>query len=175
MWISASFIIAREGAKYKLFNLDTGHLILDNCESINYKYSGKSVVEFLKGDIMGYVIWNEAIISTAEYEDLSTVNGFIYVKKSNKYGVFTPSGEELFPCVYDKILDSWGGKFTLIQDGEVKKIDPYLKKRSSSYCSYDIPTYGKYAGSYAQDEMGYSDDDIDTIFDGDPSAYWNID
>ena len=22
---------------------------------------------------------------------------------------------------------------------------------------------------------GYSDDDIDTIFDGDPSAYWNID
>ena len=23
--------------------------------------------------------------------------------------------------------------------------------------------------------MGYSDDDIDTIFDGDPDAYWNID
>ena len=35
--------------------------------------------------------------------------------------------------------------------------------------------YGRYAGSYAQDEMGYSDDDIDTIFDGDPDAYWNID
>lgn len=39
----------------------------------------------------------------------------------------------------------------------------------------DSPTYGRYAGSYAQDEMGYSDDDIDTIFDGDPLAYWNID
>lgn len=37
------------------------------------------------------------------------------------------------------------------------------------------PSYGRYRGSYAQDEMGYSDDDIDTIFDGDPSAYWNID
>lgn len=36
-------------------------------------------------------------------------------------------------------------------------------------------TYDRYNGSYAQDEMGYSDDDIDTIFDGDPSAYWNID
>ena len=35
--------------------------------------------------------------------------------------------------------------------------------------------YGKYAGTYAQDVAGYSDDDIDTIFDGDPSAYWNID
>lgn len=36
-------------------------------------------------------------------------------------------------------------------------------------------TYEKHNGSYALDEMGYSDDDIDTIFEGDPSAYWNID
>lgn len=39
----------------------------------------------------------------------------------------------------------------------------------------ETPTYERYNGSYAQDEMGYSDDDIDVIFDGDPSAYWNID
>lgn len=37
------------------------------------------------------------------------------------------------------------------------------------------PTFERYAGSWAQDVEGYSDDDIDTIFDGDPSAYWNID
>lgn len=43
------------------------------------------------------------------------------------------------------------------------------------YDDSEFPTYGRYAGSYAQDEMGYSDDDIDTIFDGDPDAYWNID
>ena len=35
--------------------------------------------------------------------------------------------------------------------------------------------YGEYAGSYAQDVMGYSDDVIDDAFDGDPDAYWNID
>ncbi|WP_407404299.1 hypothetical protein [Sodaliphilus sp.] len=40
---------------------------------------------------------------------------------------------------------------------------------------YEDSSFGRYAGSYAQDEMGYSDDDIDTIFDGDPDAYWNID
>ena len=40
---------------------------------------------------------------------------------------------------------------------------------------YEEDTYERYNGSYAQDEMGYSDDDIDTIFDGDPSVYWNID
>ena len=39
----------------------------------------------------------------------------------------------------------------------------------------DIPTYDRYSGSWAQDVEGYSDDDIDTVFDGDPSAYWNID
>lgn len=43
------------------------------------------------------------------------------------------------------------------------------------YDDYEPHTYGRYAGSYAQDEMGYSDDDIDTIFEGDPDAYWNID
>ena len=49
-------------------------------------------------------------------------------------------------------------------------------------CEYDCcreyedkPEYGRYAGSYAQDVMGYSDEYIDTIFDGDPLAYWNID
>lgn len=36
-------------------------------------------------------------------------------------------------------------------------------------------TYDRYAGTYAQDVMGYSDDDIDTIFCGEPDAYWNID
>lgn len=36
-------------------------------------------------------------------------------------------------------------------------------------------TYERYSESYAQDEMGYSDEDIDTIFDGEADAYWNID
>lgn len=40
---------------------------------------------------------------------------------------------------------------------------------------YEEQTYGRYAGSYAQDEMGYSDEEIDIVFEGDPSAYWNID
>lgn len=50
--------------------------------------------------------------------------------------------------------------------------DEYINSRNSNN---DIDSYGQYSGSYAQDEMGYSDDDIDIIFDGDPDAYWNID
>jgi hypothetical protein len=61
-----------------------------------------------------------------------------------------------------------------IYDGEDD--DEYEDGDYGDYSSdQDEPTYDRYNGSYAQDEMGYSDDDIDTIFDGDPDAYWNID
>ena len=53
------------------------------------------------------------------------------------------------------------------EDNRIEEFYDYYKDSS--------PTYEKYAGSWAQDVEGYSDDDIDTIFDGDPSAYWNID
>lgn len=41
------------------------------------------------------------------------------------------------------------------------------------YEDYDYES--PYAGSYAHDVEGWSDDDIDTVFDGDPEAYRNID
>ncbi|MBR8803432.1 transposase [Porphyromonas levii] len=40
---------------------------------------------------------------------------------------------------------------------------------------YEEPTYERYNGSYAQDVEGWSDQDIDDVFNGDPDAYWNID
>lgn len=45
---------------------------------------------------------------------------------------------------------------------------------SNYYDDYD-EYEDRYAGTYAHDEAGFSDDDLDTIFDGDPEAYWNID
>lgn len=46
--------------------------------------------------------------------------------------------------------------------------------RMSYYDDYD-EYESEYAGTYAHDVAGFSDDDIDTIFDGDPDTYWNID
>lgn len=40
---------------------------------------------------------------------------------------------------------------------------------------YERESYGEYAGSYAQDVEGLSDDFINDVLDGDPDAYWNID
>lgn len=40
---------------------------------------------------------------------------------------------------------------------------------------YEEPPYREYAGTYVQEEMGWSDEMIDDALDGDPDAYWNID
>ena len=49
------------------------------------------------------------------------------------------------------------------------------QRQNTEFYIDDRPHYGNYAGSYAQDVMGYSDEDIDDAFEGDPDAYWNID
>lgn len=52
----------------------------------------------------------------------------------------------------------------------------YDRCRNRGHSIYeDFQTYERYFDRWAQDIEGYSDDDIDTIFDGDPDAYWNID
>ncbi|MBR6842296.1 MAG: hypothetical protein IKM77_08385 [Prevotella sp.] len=46
----------------------------------------------------------------------------------------------------------------------------------TSHHSYNYDRYnGDFTGTYAHDVMGYSNSDIETIFDGEPDAYWNID
>lgn len=40
---------------------------------------------------------------------------------------------------------------------------------------FESYTYERHRGSWAQDVEGFSDNDIDIIFEGDPTAYWNID
>lgn len=64
--------------------------------------------------------------------------------------------------------------YTII-DEQLHKREKVETIQTADSVRMETPTYERYAGSYAQDEMGYSDDDIDTIFDGDPDAYWNID
>ena len=53
----------------------------------------------------------------------------------------------------------------------------YYNDWDQDYDSYEMEesTYERYNGSYAQDVEGWSDQDINEVFDGDPDAYWNID
>lgn len=77
----------------------------------------------------------------------------------------------LFPNfpITDTVMQHIGEEY------EFQDISNYVEDSDRQEDCAEFRTYERYGGSYAQDEMGYSDDDIDTIFDGDPSAYWNID
>ena len=73
--------------------------------------------------------------------------------------------------------------FTISEEGKQKLAEKFSiwenehqQKDYDDYDDYDRrESYGQYAGSYAQDVEGLSDDFINDVLDGDPDAYWNID
>lgn len=73
--------------------------------------------------------------------------------------------------------------FTITEEGKQKLAYNYSnwesEQQQDDYDDYDDydrrESYGQYAGSYAQDVEGLSDDFINDVLDGDPDAYWNID
>lgn len=145
-----------EWEKYKLSDFI---YILLGCETVNLSKVWNmtlGISQFLNFYIESKRSKNESNESF-DKEQLNTQN--LQINKSDEIGVLT---EELSVVqdIYDddEEYDDYGGNYN-----------------DSNYYEDDKPTFERYNGSYAQDEMGYSDDDIDTIFDGDPSAYWNID
>ena len=118
---------------------------------------------------------------------------------SNKWGIINTDGEEVLPVVYDNIWNFLGkNRFStrVEKDGEVKNINfhdlnptlhviNYNKEdveetdfiiEDDDICEFEYGhTFGKYAGTYAQDVAGFSDEVIDVAFEGDPEVYWNID
>lgn len=90
--------------------------------------------------------------------------------------------EKLFPEFYitEKFYahleenQDWGEDDYYYEDYELRdQYGNYFDSYNHGYMEEE--TYDRYNGTYAQDVAGYSDDEIDTIFEGDPSAYWNID
>ena len=83
------------------------------------------------------------------------------------------------PIDYEEDRGVWTDGMSIMADiyPDVSDMEDYGYNEycDDTYYDDDGSTYGRYAGSYAQDEMGYSDEDIDIIFDGEPDAYWNID
>ena len=107
-----------------------------------------------------------------------------------KWGIINEQGEEVLPVEYDDVWNFLGkNRFStkFVMNGVSHEVffhdlNPSLPLRGqrSSNRSYDAyegesRTYDEFAGSYAQDVMGYSDEEIYDAFDGEPDAYWNID
>ncbi|WP_308777687.1 WG repeat-containing protein [uncultured Bacteroides sp.] len=106
---------------------------------------------------------------------------------NNFWGIIDDQGKVVLPLDYSNIWNFYGKpglKYTkVIKDGRehrfyfsTETLDIPSEKRTpiDFYDDYGSH-YGEFAGSYAQDVMGYSDDVINDAFEGDPDNYWNID
>lgn len=150
----------------------------------------------------GYCVINrngDIIVPYGKYNYIDGfTNGYARVKinkvtngskmNDNFWGIIDEQGKVVLPLEYFKIgnfYDKPEFKYTkVIKDGcehrfyfstESLDLPSELKrKRIGFYDDYGTH-YGEFAGSYAQDVMGYSDDVINDAFEGDPDNYWNID
>ena len=160
-----------------LKHLSSYNKIIDN-EKWYYDYANKEIEKlsnhaFSFGDIdseflqvICYHTWRQFIEDDVEnkYEELGQDE--LIFETNTAYSISFADG--IICWETERITDSRPyGVNPLIPDADGCSYN--------SSCENGYNGYGRYAGSYAQDEMGYSDDDIDTIFDGDPLAYWNID
>jgi hypothetical protein len=64
---------------------------------------------------------------------------------------------------------------TLALEQKRSEISDASDSNDFDFDDYERRTYDDYNGSYAQNEMGWSDQDINDVFGGDADAYWNID
>ena len=132
--------------------------------------------------------FRDAVVEHFNLSDANSSGVICRGRGDIKWGIINEQGEEVLPVVYDNIWNFLGkNRFsTKVEKDGVEsevyfhKLNPALPQRkinsSGRYYGYSSSRrYGEYAGSYAQDVMGYSDDVINDAFDGDPDAYWNID
>jgi hypothetical protein len=114
------------------------------------------------------------------------------IVENPKWGIIDMQGNEVLPVEYDEVWNFLGKgrnstrvikdnqSYDFFFDGhELRSFVPrsrcYAGRRGYYQEEVYGSHYGEFAGSYAQDVMGYSDDVINDAFEGDPDAYWNID
>ncbi len=117
------------------------------------KHQGKTIEEITLEDPK-YIVWrivnlNHFMIDHSTIEELKKINP-----------AFNISAEAEEKLARKKIE---------MQEDEKE----YMDRDDDDWTEHH--TYDDYNGSYAQDQMGWSDQDINDVFGGDADAYWNID
>lgn len=176
-YVDVIFVVCRKKNTFSLYNIQNCKCIIDKCEKIEYVMTDDQLmyIEYIKSGKLNYVSIAGNIINTEEYDDVIKTRYHYLVSKDGKIGALNSEGVSIAPCIYEKIVSNRRGELIVTLDGKEDVLNPIPNIEDDNDYEYERPSYGRHAGSYAQDEAGYSDDDIDTIFDGDPSAYWNID
>ena len=195
--ISEKFLIGLKENKYNLYSIASltrsqeAKLIVSDCEEMEFIGNESEFrkeypyVRFKKNGKEGYVNEDGIVISLETFDKINPIEVseheicYYLICKEGKIGLLNDRKKILLPCIYDNIqhVTPWSALVT--EDKTEKEVKYNNATTSRDDDSFDmleeLHHYSEYAGSYAQDVMGYSDEDIDTIFDGDPDAYWNID
>ena len=184
----------------KLFGvLDASGDLIVSCEYVGIQISDDSEYITLQHPVLGYSLIDRhgnTIIPYGVYNymdgaDHSLVRVYVVDKETHekKWGLVDTTGRVALPLEYTNIWNfhEKNRTSTTVEKGKVTSRvifeDLMVKEPSEPSCEFggddfqdDYGThYGEFAGSYAQDVMGYSDDVINDAFEGDPDAYWNID
>ncbi len=117
------------------------------------KHQGKTIEEITLEDPK-YIVWcivnlNHFMIDHSTVEELKKINP--------SFNISEEAEEKL------------ASKKIEMQEDEKE----YMDRDDDDWTEHH--TYDDYNGSYAQDQMGWSDQDINDVFGGDADAYWNID
>jgi hypothetical protein len=139
--------------------------------------------QYLVLDRSGNLIIEPRVYNWIDKFDHNMARVIKAINNEKKWGIINSAGEIILPIEYDNIYNfcDKGRESTLVfKDGEsytlhFSKINNLFKKEDKIKFTRYKETYEEYSGSYAQDYEGWSDQDIDDVFEGDPDAYWNID
>lgn len=120
------------------------------------KYKGFSIEEVWSTNI-GYIEW---CIRNVEY---FYILDYIISQLNDKYPKIRLSNEAMEKLIQEGIHNAAFHGTLRASTQDNRESDEYIR------------TYGRYRGSYAQDQAGFSDEDIDEVLEGDPDNYWNLD
>lgn len=176
----------------------TGKLIVD-CEYAGIQVSDDSEYITLHHPVLGYSLVDRQGNTIIPYGVYSYMDGSdhglarVYVvdkdTKEKRWGLVDTTGRVALPLEYTHIWNfhERNRTSTTVEKGKIMTrvffADLMVKEPNEPSHEFDGGQYqddygthyGEFAGSYAQDVMGYSDDVINDAFEGDPDAYWNID
>lgn len=139
----------------------------------------------------GYCVITKTGEILVDYGVYDIIDGFTHgyarVKLGKKWGIINEDGTIALPIDYDEVWFFYNKpelkSTNILQRGKqgqrfyfsTGSISKELPSRRYVDSSPNTSHYSEYAGTYAQDVAGFSDETINDAFDGDPDAYWNID
>lgn len=152
-----------------------------------------------KKDVGDYGVLNKNGEIVVEFGKYKRIDGFSkgfarVLSYDDRWGIIDELGNEVLPCGYGTIWNFYQKDYptAIVETKEGQRRFHFAScalvkslhdvHGGTNLKSLDIDDkddygthYGEFAGNYAQDVMGYSDDVINDAFEGDPDAYWNID